>query len=62
MERHHKRWKFGLESKGIEGQLKTESICVEMRGTRVSLRLHEAEVKTVESFKYLASTVQSNGE
>ena len=41
---------------------KTEYMCVNERDPSGRVRLQGEEIKTVEDFKYLGSTVQSNGE
>ena len=41
---------------------KTEYMCVNERDPSGTVKLQGAEIKKVEHFKYLGSTVQSNGE
>ncbi|KAK3567074.1 hypothetical protein QTP86_009773 [Hemibagrus guttatus] len=60
VEENLERWRFALERRGMKvSRSKTEYICVEGSGT---VRLQGEEVKKVQEFKYLGSTVQSNGE
>ena len=41
---------------------KTEYMCVNERNPSGTVKLQGAEIKKVEDFKYLGSTVQNNGE
>ncbi|KAK3531229.1 hypothetical protein QTP70_015226, partial [Hemibagrus guttatus] len=57
------RWRFALERRGIKvSRRKTEYMCVNEREGSGTVRLQGEEVKKVQEFKYLGSTVQSNGE
>ncbi|KAK3571218.1 hypothetical protein QTP86_005428 [Hemibagrus guttatus] len=57
------RWRFALERRGMKvSRSKTEYMCVNEREGSGTLRLQGEEVKKVQEFKYLGSTVQSNGE
>ncbi|MCJ8738182.1 hypothetical protein PDJAM_G00032480 [Pangasius djambal] len=63
VEEYLERWRFALERRGMKvSHSKTEYMCVnEMEGSG-TVRLQGEEVKKVQEFKYLGSTVQSNGE
>ncbi|KAK3564578.1 hypothetical protein QTP86_022817 [Hemibagrus guttatus] len=63
VEENLERWRFALERRGMKvSRSKTEYMCVnEMEGSGTA-RLQGEEVKKVQEFKYLGSTVQSNGE
>ncbi|KAK3548082.1 hypothetical protein QTP70_004512 [Hemibagrus guttatus] len=63
VEENLERWRFALERRGMKvSRSKTEYMCVnEMEGSE-TVRLQGEEVKKVQEFKYLGSTVQSNGE
>ncbi|KAK3540824.1 hypothetical protein QTP86_002367 [Hemibagrus guttatus] len=57
------RWKFALERRGMKvSRSKTEYMCVNEREGSGTVRLQGEEVKKIQEFKYLGSTVQSNGE
>ena len=57
------RWRFALERRGMKvSHSKTEYMCVNERDTSGRVRLQGEEIKKVEDFKYLGTTVQSNGE
>ncbi|KAK3559045.1 hypothetical protein QTP86_000049 [Hemibagrus guttatus] len=57
------RWRFVLERRGMKvSRSKTEYMCVNEREGSGRVRLQGEEVKKVQEFKYLGSTVQSNGE
>ncbi|KAK3507789.1 hypothetical protein QTP70_000372 [Hemibagrus guttatus] len=57
------RWRFALERRGMKfTHSKTEYMCVNEREGSGTVRLQGEEVKKVQEFKYLGSTVQSNGE
>ncbi|MCJ8733950.1 hypothetical protein PDJAM_G00229570 [Pangasius djambal] len=57
------RWRFALERRGMKvSRSKTEYMCVNEREGSGTVRLQGEEVKKVQEFKYLGSTVQSNGE
>ncbi|KAK3517322.1 hypothetical protein QTP70_003396 [Hemibagrus guttatus] len=63
VEENLERWRFALERRGIKvSRSKTEYMCVNEREGSGTLRLQGEEVKKVQEFKYLGSTVQSNGE
>ncbi|KAK3559380.1 hypothetical protein QTP86_012790 [Hemibagrus guttatus] len=63
VEENLERWRFALKRRGMKvSRSKTEYMCVnEMEGSG-AVRLQGEEVKKVQEFKYLGSTVQSNGE
>ncbi|KAK3515915.1 hypothetical protein QTP86_020657 [Hemibagrus guttatus] len=63
VEENLERWRFALERRGMKvSRSKTECMCVnEIEGSG-TVRLQGEEVKKVQEFKYLGSTVQSNGE
>ena len=44
------------------GRSKTEYVCVNEKGDGGAVRLQGAEAVKVDAFKYLGSTVQSNGD
>ncbi|KAK3539585.1 hypothetical protein QTP70_010256 [Hemibagrus guttatus] len=57
------RWRFALERRGMKvSRSKTEYMCVNEREGSGTVRLQGEEVKKVQEFKYLGSTIQSNGE
>ncbi|KAK3544000.1 hypothetical protein QTP70_032758 [Hemibagrus guttatus] len=63
VEENLERWRFALERRGMKvSRSKTEYMCVNEREGSGTVRLQGEEVKKVQEFKYLASTVQSNGE
>ncbi|KAK3556101.1 hypothetical protein QTP70_005240 [Hemibagrus guttatus] len=63
VEENLERWRFALERRGMKvSRSKTEYMCVNEREGSGKLRLQGEEVKKVQEFKYLGSTVQSNGE
>ncbi|KAK3531933.1 hypothetical protein QTP86_001271 [Hemibagrus guttatus] len=63
VEENLERWKFALERRGMKvSRGKTEYMCVNEREGSGTVRLQGEEVKKVQEFKYLGSTVQSNGE
>ncbi|KAK3545916.1 hypothetical protein QTP70_016712, partial [Hemibagrus guttatus] len=63
VEENLERWRFALERRGMKvSRSKTEYMCVNEREGSGTVRLQGEEVKKVEEFKYLGSTVQSNGE
>ncbi|KAK3543698.1 hypothetical protein QTP70_027205 [Hemibagrus guttatus] len=63
VEENLERWRFVLERRGMKvSRSKTEYVCVNEREGSGTLRLQGEEVKKVQEFKYLGSTVQSNGE
>ncbi|KAK3510464.1 hypothetical protein QTP70_008662 [Hemibagrus guttatus] len=62
-EENPERWRFALERRGMKvSRSKTEYMCVNEREGSGTVRLQSEEVKKVQEFKYLGSTVQSNGE
>ncbi|KAK3565490.1 hypothetical protein QTP86_010873 [Hemibagrus guttatus] len=63
VEENLERWRFALERRGMKvSGSKTEYMCVNEREGSGTVRLRGEEVKKVQEFKYLGSTVQSNGE
>ncbi|KAK3542387.1 hypothetical protein QTP86_025839 [Hemibagrus guttatus] len=63
VEENLERWRFVLERRGMKvSRSKTEYMCVNEREGSGTVRLQGEEVKKVQEFKYLGSTVQSNGE
>ncbi|KAK3544826.1 hypothetical protein QTP86_027491, partial [Hemibagrus guttatus] len=63
VEENLERWRFALERRGMKvSRSKTEYMCVNEREGSGTVRLQGKEVKKVQEFKYLGSTVQSNGE
>ncbi|MCJ8736340.1 hypothetical protein PDJAM_G00258720 [Pangasius djambal] len=63
VEENLERWRFVLERRGMKvSRIKTEYMCVNEREGSGTVRLQGEEVKKVQEFKYLGSTVQSNGE
>ncbi|KAK3533904.1 hypothetical protein QTP70_034899 [Hemibagrus guttatus] len=63
VEENLERWRFALERRGMKvSRSKTEYMCVNEREGSGTVRLQSEEVKKVQEFKYLGSTVQSNGE
>ncbi|KAK3572660.1 hypothetical protein QTP86_001628 [Hemibagrus guttatus] len=63
VEENLERWRFVLERRGMKvSRSKTEYMCVNEREGSETVRLQGEEVKKVQEFKYLGSTVQSNGE
>ncbi|KAK3540529.1 hypothetical protein QTP70_034087 [Hemibagrus guttatus] len=63
VEENLERWRFALERRGMKvSGSKTEYMCVNKREGSGTVRLQGEEVKKVQEFKYLGSTVQSNGE
>ncbi|KAK3547041.1 hypothetical protein QTP86_009244 [Hemibagrus guttatus] len=63
VEENLERWRFALERRGMKvSRSKTEYMCVNEREGSGAVRLQGEEVKKVQEFKYLGSTVQSNGE
>ncbi|KAK3565343.1 hypothetical protein QTP86_006571 [Hemibagrus guttatus] len=63
VEENLERWRFVLERRGMKvSRSKTEYMCVNERERSGTVRLQGEEVKKVQEFKYLGSTVQSNGE
>ncbi|KAK3545522.1 hypothetical protein QTP70_007766 [Hemibagrus guttatus] len=63
VEENLERWRFALERRGMKvSRSKNEYMCVNEREGSGTVRLQGEEVKKVQEFKYLGSTVQSNGE
>ncbi|KAK2893531.1 hypothetical protein Q8A73_016015 [Channa argus] len=63
VEENLEKWRSALENRGMKlSRSKTEYMCVNERDPGGTVRLQGAEVKKVQDFKYLGSTVQSNGE
>ncbi|KAK3514790.1 hypothetical protein QTP70_031178 [Hemibagrus guttatus] len=63
VEENLERWRFALERRGMKvSRSKTEYMCVNEREGSGTVRLQGEEVKKVQEFKDLGSTVQSNGE
>ncbi|MCJ8730703.1 hypothetical protein PDJAM_G00187500 [Pangasius djambal] len=63
VEENLERWSFAVERRGMKvSRSKTEYVCVNEREGSGTVRLQGEEVKKVQEFKYLGSTVQSNGE
>ncbi|KAK3511474.1 hypothetical protein QTP70_008953 [Hemibagrus guttatus] len=63
VEENLERWRFALERRGMKvSRSKTEYMCVNEREGSGTVRLQGEEVKKVQEFMYLGSTVQSNGE
>ncbi|KAK3531995.1 hypothetical protein QTP86_002262 [Hemibagrus guttatus] len=63
VEENLEKWRFALERRGMKvSRSKTEYMCVNEREGSGTVRLQGEEVKKVQEFKYLGSTVQSNGE
>ncbi|KAK3532187.1 hypothetical protein QTP86_009294 [Hemibagrus guttatus] len=61
VEENLERWRFVLERRGMKvSRSKTEYMCVNEREGSGTVRLQGEEVKKVQEFKYLGSTVQSN--
>ncbi|KAK3521139.1 hypothetical protein QTP86_033416 [Hemibagrus guttatus] len=63
VEENLEKGRFALERRGMKvSGSKTEYVCVNEREGSGTVRLQGEEVKKVQEFKYLGSTVQSNGE
>ncbi|KAK2913101.1 hypothetical protein Q8A73_007214 [Channa argus] len=63
VEENLEKWRSALENRGMKlSRSKTEYMCVNERDPGGTVRLQGTEVKKVQDFKYLGSTVQSNGE
>ncbi|KAK3516006.1 hypothetical protein QTP70_000892, partial [Hemibagrus guttatus] len=63
VEENLERWRFVLERRGMTvSSSRTDYMCVNEREGSGTVRLQGEEVKKVQEFKYLGSTVQSNGE
>ena len=61
VEEQLENWRHALERRGMKVS-KTEYMCVNEKDPSGTVKLQGAEIKKVEDFKYLGSTVQSNGE
>ncbi|KAK3573170.1 hypothetical protein QTP86_014841, partial [Hemibagrus guttatus] len=62
VEENLERWRFALERRRMKvSRSKTEYMCVNEREGSGTVRLQGEDVKKVQEFKYLGSTVQSNG-
>ena len=64
VETNLERWRYALERRGMKvRRSKTEYMCANFKnGGTGTAWLQEAEVVKVDKFKYLGSTVQSNGD
>ena len=63
LEQKPESWIYALERRGMKvNRRKTEYMCVNERQVKGTLKMQGEEVAKVEDFKYLGSTVQSNGE
>ncbi|KAK3517204.1 hypothetical protein QTP70_001065, partial [Hemibagrus guttatus] len=63
VEENLERWRFALERRGMKvSHCKTMCMCVNEREGSGTVRLQGVVVKNVQGFKYLGSTVHSNGE
>ena len=63
VEENLERWRYALERRGMKvSRSKTEYMCVNERNSGGTVRLQGVEIKKLEDFRYLGSTVQSNGE
>ncbi|KAK3510502.1 hypothetical protein QTP70_009139 [Hemibagrus guttatus] len=63
VEQNLKRWRFALERREMKvSRSKTEYMFVNERKGSGTVRLQGEEVKKVQEFKFLGSTVQNNGE
>jgi len=63
VEAHLERWRHALERRGMKvSRSKTEYMCMNEKGDSGTVQLQGTEVAKVDEFKYLGSTVQSNGE
>lgn len=57
------RWRYALERRQMKvSRSKTEYICVNEREDSTMVGMQAVKVAKVNEFKYLGSTVQSNGE
>uniref|UniRef100_A0A8C4T634 ribonuclease H n=1 Tax=Erpetoichthys calabaricus TaxID=27687 RepID=A0A8C4T634_ERPCA len=57
------RWRYALERRGMKvSRNKTEYMCVNEREVSGMLRMQGVELAKADEFKYLGSTVQSNGD
>ena len=65
VEEKRESWRYALERRGMKvNRRKTEYMCVNERQDTGSgtVKMQGKEVAKVDDFKYLGSTVQSNGE
>ncbi|KAK3557303.1 hypothetical protein QTP70_026619 [Hemibagrus guttatus] len=62
VEKNLERWRFALEIRVMKVSRSKMYMCVNEREGSGTVRLQGEEVKKVQEFKYLGSTVQSNGE
>ena len=63
LEQKLESWRYALERRGMKvNRRKTEYMCVNERQDKGTVKMQGEEVAKVEDFKYLGSTVQSNGE
>ena len=62
LEQKLESWRYALERRGRVNRRKTEYMCVNERQVKGTVKMRGEEVAKVEDFKYLGSTVQSNGE
>ena len=57
------RWRNALESRGLRiSRTKTEYLCGNKKDVQSPIKLQGADVPETEDFRYLGSTLQSNGE
>ena len=57
------RWRYALESRGLRiSRTKTEYLCGNKKDIQSPIKLQGADVPETEDFRYLGSTIQSNGE
>ena len=62
LEQKLESWRYALERRGMKvNRRKTEYMCVNERQVKDTVKIQGEEVAKVEDFKYLGSTVQSNG-
>ena len=62
LEQKLESWIYALERRGMNAnRRKTEYMCVNERQVKGTVKMQGEEVAKVEDFKYLGSTVQSNG-
>uniref|UniRef100_A0A3B4DPZ4 ribonuclease H n=1 Tax=Pygocentrus nattereri TaxID=42514 RepID=A0A3B4DPZ4_PYGNA len=63
VEENLERWRFALERRGMKvSRDKTEYMCVNEREAGGKVKMQGVEVVKVDDFKYLGSTIQSNGQ
>ena len=57
------RWRHALESRGLRiSRTKTEYLCVNKKDSQLPIKLQSTDVPESNEFRYLGSTIQSNGE